>query len=92
MWKRVVGILSVMVLIFSLIFFRVFSLSVQDTLAMAADNQSSYRMDVTTARGMFYDANMEPLVNTAVDHIAAVIPTPESITALTSLLRGEKRD
>lgn len=92
MWKRVVGILSVMVLIFSLIFFRVFSLSVQDTLAMAADNQSSYRMDVTTARGMFYDTNMEPLVNTAVDHIAAVIPTPESITALTSLLGGEKRD
>ncbi|MBC8569763.1 peptidoglycan D,D-transpeptidase FtsI family protein [Zongyangia hominis] len=91
MAKRVVGILSVLILLFSLIFFRIFSLTTQDTLAMAADKQSSYLLEVGQSRGMIYDTYGRPLVNTSVDHIAAVVPTPESITALTSLLRGQKR-
>lgn len=51
--------------------------------------QASYRITVSNTRGTVYDCNMVPLTNTSSKTVAAVVPTPKSITALKNCVSGE---
>ena len=53
-------------------------------------NQSSYRLKAGYLRGTIYDRNMVPITNGKSKIIAAVSPTPRAITAISSVLEGDK--
>lgn len=54
-------------------------------------NQIRYKIDVCKLRGTIYDRNMIPITNAKRKTVAAVMPTPEAIMAITAQLDGEKR-
>lgn len=59
-------------------------------LKQAQVHQSSYKIDIARLRGTIYDCNMVPLTNVNEKTVAAVMPTPKGITAISSILDGEQ--
>lgn len=48
--------------------------------------QSAYRIDIAQLRGTIYDCNMVPFTNASKQTVAAVLPTPRGITAISSVV------
>lgn len=72
------------------LFFRLYYLTAGNALSTAAKTQSSYTLDVIEERGIIYDCHMQRMTNTEERYIAAVMPCPESLAALSDVLEGEK--
>ena len=85
MEKRMAAIFCVIILISSLIMFRIYYVSFGAGYAQVASEQGSYVLTVSDARGMIYDCNLAPLVNQDYSYMAAVVPLPESTAALLEL-------
>lgn len=90
MEKRVIGIFCTLILMFTVVYYRVFLLSEGESLAQVAKSQSTYTLDVASARGMIYDCNFAPLVNRESALYAAVLPCPQTAAALRELLPKEQ--
>ncbi|MBC8585060.1 peptidoglycan D,D-transpeptidase FtsI family protein [Youxingia wuxianensis] len=91
MQKRAVIIYSIIILMFTGMIGRFYSLAMGDMLAQAADTQSAYILDVAKSRGLIYDCNLNSMVNTTKKTVAAVMPSPEAMMALTQAIEeGEE--
>ena len=66
----------------ALLFFRVFTLTVNDGTSAVARRQSSYLVTADSSRGMIYDTNLKPLVNAGTTYKIASNGTPEANAAL----------
>ncbi len=74
MSRRVIAFYCGLVLVFGLLFTRVASLSSGDTLAQAAEVQSSRTINVLTERAFIYDRYLRPLVGAEEVESAVVFP------------------
>lgn len=92
MRKRLMVVYLLLLSFSAVLFFRIYYLTAGDFLSAAATSQSGYRLNVVEERGMIYDRNFVPLVNTQERYIAAVMPCPESLSALSKELSGERRE
>lgn len=82
MESKAAAIYIVLVVLFAGMISRIYVLTLGDSLALAAQNQSAYTLQVDTSRGMIYDCAMQPLVNNSKKLIAAVQPSAEANAAL----------
>lgn len=90
--KRIAVFFGLIVFCFSVVLMRIFVLGQNDTLKSAAQNQSSQTIEVTRSRGMIYDCNGEPLVDTEQQYFACTVPSEESAAALIKMLGEDKRE
>lgn len=91
MEKRVIAVFCAMILMFTGVYYRVFSLSEGESMAQVAKNQSTYTLEVSNERGMIYDRNFSPLVNIEKEYHAAVLPSPQSASVLKKLIKDKEQ-
>ena len=84
MGKRIVALFSVLILLFSAVIWRLSWLSRKEDFAQAANQQSTYTLEVSQSRGMIYDCQGQSWVNDSFHYMAAVLPNNESAAALRS--------
>ena len=84
MGKRIVALVSVLILLFSAVIWRLSWLSRKEDFAQAANQPSTYTLEVSQSRGMSYDCQGQSLVNDSFHYMAAVLPNNESAAALRS--------
>lgn len=84
MGKRIVALFSVLILLFNAVIWRLSWLSRKEDFAQAANQQSTYTLEVSQSRGMIYDCQGQSLVNDSFHYMAAVLPNNESAAALRS--------
>lgn len=92
MQKRILASYSLLTLFTMIVFFRLYYISQNKTFATVSNNQSNYSLDVAIQRGMIYDCNLKPLVNTQEKFIASIIPTPETLTAIIDHIVDNQKD
>jgi len=61
-------------------------------LSEAQAMQSSYRIEIGNIRGTIYDCNRIPITNAETQLVAAVIPSPYSVTALREAVKASERE
>ena len=71
-------------------YLRVFAITVSDKYSAAAQQQNSYTLTLSRARGTIYDRNMRTLTNREYKIMAAVSPTPKAVTVISGMLEGEQ--
>lgn len=91
MKKRITALFGVFIFCFSIVLMRIYVIGQNDTLKSAAQAQSSQTIEVTSSRGMIYDCNGEPLVDTEQRYLACTVPSEESAEALISMLGENSR-
>ncbi|WP_312645329.1 penicillin-binding transpeptidase domain-containing protein [Hydrogenoanaerobacterium sp.] len=91
MEKRVIAVFCAMILMFSGMYYRIFSLSEGEGMAQVAKNQSTYTLEVAKTRAMIYDCNLSPLVNTEKEYRAAILPSPQSVPAMKKLIPDKEQ-
>lgn len=91
MRKRLVILYCVMIGVAAALFFRFYYLTSGDLLSTAAKTQSSYTLNVFNERGTIFDSRFNKLTNLTPKYIAAVMPCPQSIEALSRALTGDSR-
>lgn len=69
---------------------RLAALSLKTDYQQVQKQQSSFRLTVSKQRGTIYDRNMIPLTNRKTKIVAAVMPTPRAITAISGVLSGKE--
>ncbi len=84
MGKRIVALFSTLIFLFSAMIWRLSWISRKEDFAQAANQQSTYTLEVSQSRGMIYDCQGQSLVNDSFHYLAAVLPSNESATALRS--------
>lgn len=80
--RRIAGVFCTFLLLFSGMIFRLYQISQSSDYASAANNQSSYLLEVDRSRGKIYDCNFHSLVDNGKSYLAAVTPCPEAAGAL----------
>ena len=83
-------------------FFIIIALLLSSTIRIAvisignykstAVEQSKYRINISKIRGTIYDCNMVPLTNNSSKLVAAVLPNPRGVLAISSCTSGENLD
>lgn len=73
-------------------FFNLDYLSRKEKLKEAASNQQSYKLKIANTRGTIYDCRNRPLTGTKTKLVAAVIPSVESLSALTPAVTENKKE
>lgn len=89
--KRIIGVFCALILMMTLLIYRIYYIDAADYISMAAAGQGSYSLSIATTRGIIYDRDMEPLVNTAYEYVASVMPSPQAAAALLPILPEERR-
>ncbi len=65
---------------------------ISGNLLEVQNNQSTYKEEIARLRRTIYDCNMVRLTNVNEKKIAAVMPTPKGVIAITSMLEGKQLD
>ncbi len=78
--RAVLSFFVIMLLLLSCIL-RVAVITTKDYRQVQA-NQSRYKIDIARLRGTIYDCNMVPITNGNTKTVAAVLPTPRAVTAI----------
>lgn len=86
MWKRLAALFACFCLGFTMLYMRLLSLTTDEALASAGSAQSSYRLHIATVRGQIYDRNFLPLVNRSERYVAGILPTAETLAAVSPYL------
>lgn len=82
-YRRMTSLFVIMVFIFSFLIIRLMKLSTDnEIMTTAANNQSTYSLNIAKLRGNIYDCHMKKLVNNDVEYIASVSPSQTALTAL----------
>lgn len=68
----------------SAMIWRLSWISRKEDFAQAANQQSTYTLEISQSRGMIYDCQGQSLVNDSFHYLAAVLPSNESAAALRS--------
>ena len=92
MQKRVIFSYCFMLILLMVAIFRIYQIIMSDYITMTAYSQGKYALNVVSARGVIYDRNMRPLVNSDQRYIASVMPSPESLEAILPLVGEESRE
>ncbi len=80
MKKRVVFVIVVLIVLFSVNGIRIYDLCLKT--AQVSQISSSKTIDITTLRGTVYDCKMRPLTNSEYDFYAAAKPSNEALASL----------
>ena len=81
--KQKIAFLSCLFTVFcAVLFFRIFFLTSTNDASSVAKRQSSYLITADTSRGVIYDCNLKPLVNTGSTYKIASTGTPEANATL----------
>lgn len=82
-YRRMATIFIMLIFVFSFLIIRLMKLSTDnEIMTAAANNQSTYLLNIAKLRGNIYDRSMIKLVNNDVEYIASVSPTQSALTAL----------
>lgn len=92
MYKRALILFCVFMGLFCTSFFNLDYLSRKEKLKEAASNQQSYKLKIANTRGTIYDCRNRPLTGTKTKLVAAVIPSVESLSALTPAVSENKKE
>ena len=65
-----------------------YQISNKSEYIQAAEQQSTYKLNVAHSRGIIYDCNIKPLVSKSSRRLASVAPTIEAVAYLNSLSTG----
>lgn len=68
--------------LFSLLFYRIGTLSTSESLSQASANRTTLTLQFNPTRAIIYDTNLNPLVNEYHQYITACLPTPENVIGL----------
>jgi penicillin-binding protein 2 len=82
MYRRYVAVFFATVFLFGVLQARLGVLAFQDSLLAAAQQQSTFLLDVADTRGVIYDRNLRPLTNSSGGYVAAVLPCEQSADVL----------
>ncbi|WMJ21833.1 penicillin-binding protein 2 [Paludicola sp. MB14-C6] len=77
--RRSIIVFCSCLLLFSLLFLRIGSLTEDEELSTVGMKQSSYSLTLGQTRGLIYDCNLQSLVNTSTQYVATVLPTPQNM-------------
>lgn len=86
--RSVLAFFTVMLFLLSCIL-RVAVISSDKSLTAAQESQSRYKIKIGNKRGAVYDRNRILLSNNKTKIIAAVSPTPQAVSKISSVLEGE---
>ncbi len=89
MSKRMIGVFAALLFAFSGLMMRLYRVA-EGGWAQAASNQAKVTVTLAHARGTIYDRNGVALTNATARYKAAVVSTPEALTALAELLPSEE--
>ncbi len=89
--RRLIGAFCVFILGAMAMYFRLYYLTAGGEFSMASDQQSSRTLTVASNRGLFYDRNLQPLVNLGTQYRAAVLPDPMSAGRLLKVVEPERQ-
>lgn len=90
MARRIVSVFLCFTLVALICFCRVYLVGKSET--KVNNIQNGYTLSVGRLRGTIFDCNMQPITNAKTKIMAAVLPTPRAITAISSALPHEKLD
>lgn len=91
MGNRLIALFSTVILLFSLLIIRLFTLTQSDYLVSVAQNQSSYKVEITRTRGGIYDCNLNRLTDLEKNNVISILPSAESIEAVAKYVDGPER-
>ncbi|MCI8622048.1 MAG: penicillin-binding protein 2 [Provencibacterium sp.] len=91
MLKRMTVLYASILCLAATLFFRIYYLTSGEALSTAAKTQSSYTLEVLHERGTIYDSRFQRLTNQGERYLAAVMPCPQALSALSEKLAGERR-
>ncbi len=87
--RSVTAFFTVMLFLLSCIL-RVAVVATDESLTAAQESQSRYKIKIGIKRGSVYDRNRVLLTNNKTKILAAVSPTPQAVSKLSSVLKGEE--
>ncbi len=87
MGYRIIAVFLVFTIVALISFWRVYLTEIN---LPATRSNNGYVLNVGRVRGTVFDRNLLPLTNNKQCIIAAVLPTPRAITAISSILKGEE--
>lgn len=90
MGKRAVSFFGILMLGMFLTIMMVYGVSSGTELAKTADQQSSYKLTVATARGTIYDCHLSALTGAGEEYVAAVVPGINTAAALSRVLPASR--
>lgn len=82
MKRRALSVFCLISLCMGLLVYRFYGLVSSEELIAAAGRQGTRTLTVSTTRGMIYDRNYKPLVNTEQVYVASVLPGPQSAATI----------
>lgn len=88
MARRIVSVFLCFTLVALICFCRVYLVGKSE--AKVNNIQNGYTLSVGRLRGTIFDCNMQPITNAKTKIMAAVLPTPRAITAISAALPREK--
>ncbi len=88
--KRTAFCFFFIVLLLFICFLRVFAIILSPKYKVTASEGHYYILDAGKARGTIYDRNMHPITNKEEKIMAAVLPTPRTLTVLRGVLNDEE--
>lgn len=83
--KRTIGVLAALLFAFSGVAAKLYQLNTATHLSVA-ENQSTLKVTVATARGTLYDCHLQPLTNRESVYAAAATAVPTALATLSKLL------
>lgn len=90
MCRRIYGTHITVLLVFCALLLRIFAIGQGEEYTSAAASQSRYTLSAGSTRGMIYDCNRKPLVNSTWQTLLAIDPQPETVALLREQLSGER--
>ena len=88
-YKRLLFVFTLCVIMFFATIMRITHIATSEITA-AGNERNGFRLKIANQRGTIFDCNKTPITNSEEKIIAAVSPTPRAITAISSVLEGEK--
>ena len=88
--KRTIAFFLLLMLGMLVAVLSVFTVASGTTLAQTADQQRSYRLEVTQTRGTIYDCKMRSFTGQQTEYAAAIVPTIEDAAALSRILTQQE--
>ncbi len=89
MTRRIVFVFSMLICMFTGLFFKLFSLSANNSFIQASSAQSTYSLDVYKNRAAIYDCNFNSLVNSEDVIYAAVVPDSGTFDILSGHVKSK---
>lgn len=90
--KRVAFCFFVIVILLFVCFLRVCAIVLSPKYKVSASEGHFYTLDAGNVRGTIFDRNMHPLTNQNEKIMAAVLPTPRTLTVLKTLLDDKEME